>query len=106
MTIPTKPILYNGFKIKKDLTIKSRLERIFFTEVYSLSDERFLYLFTNIRPDEIIDRGKKYDIETVSCEGKKYLGVIIDIHSHEKMSRIIDDLTILKGFDQVAGMKE
>ena len=106
MTTPTKPILHNGFKIKKDLTIKSRLERIFFTEVYSLSDDRFLYLFTNIRPEEISDRKNKYDVETINCEGKKYLGVIIDVHSHEKVSRIIDDLTVLKGFDQVAGMRE
>jgi len=37
--------------------------------------------------------------------GKKYLGVITDEHANEKISDIIDDLTVLRGFDCVAGMK-
>lgn len=106
MPIPTKPILYNGFILRDDLAIKGRIERIFFTEVYQLSDEKYLYLFTNIKPEEVIDRGKKYDLVTINHEGKKYLGVIINIHSHEIITDIIDNLTTLRGFDCVAGMKE
>jgi transitional endoplasmic reticulum ATPase len=106
MTTLIKPILYNGFKVRDDLTIKSRIERIFFTEVYELSDGKYLYLFTNIKPEEVIDRGKKYDLVTINHEGKKYLGVIINIHSHEKITDIIDNLTTLRGFDCVAGMQE
>ena len=34
MVIPTKPILYNGFKIKDDIIVKNRVENVFFTEVY------------------------------------------------------------------------
>ena len=64
MTKPTKPILHNGFKVRDNLMIKGRIERIFFTEVYELSDGKFLYLFTNMRPEEVIDRGKKYDFFT------------------------------------------
>ncbi len=105
MATPTKPILYNGFKIKDDLSIKGRVERIFFTEVYSLSNGKFLYLFTNIRPEEVVDRGNTYDLVTINHEGKKYLGVVIDVHSHEKMTEIIDELTVLRGLDCVAGMK-
>src|SRR3989338_6492499 len=37
--------------------------------------------------------------------GKKYLGEIIDEHSHEKITAIVDDLTVLRGFDCVAGMR-
>src|SRR3989338_4860270 len=59
MTTPTKPILHNGFKVRDNLTVKGRIERIFFTEVYELSDGKFLYLFTNMRPEEVIDRVKK-----------------------------------------------
>lgn len=106
MSNPVKPILYNGFKVRDDLTVKNRVERIFFTEVYSLSDGKFLYLFTNISPDKMVDRGKKYDLVTINHEGKKYLGVVIEEHSHEKMTDIIDDLTVLRGFDCVAGMKD
>ncbi|MDD2274341.1 MAG: ATP-binding protein [Candidatus Pacebacteria bacterium] len=106
MTKPTKPILHNGFNVREGLTIKIRLERIFFTEVYELSDGKFLYLFTNIKPEEIVDRSKKYDLISIHHENKKYLGVIIEEHSHEKITAIIDDLTVLRGFDCVAGMKE
>jgi len=106
MPTSTKPILYNGFKVKKDLTIKNRIERIFFTEVYLLSDDKYLYLFTNLKPDEVIDRSKKYNLIAINIENKKYLGVIIDEHSHEKITAIIDDLTVLRGFDCVAGMKK
>jgi len=105
MSAPTKPILYNGFKVRDDLTVKSRIERIFFTEIYSLSNDKFLYLFTNLKPEETVDRAKKYDLIKLDVAGKKYLGVITDEHANEKISDIIDDLTVLRGFDCVAGMK-
>lgn len=106
MAQSTKPILHNGFMIKETLKIKNRIERIFFTEVYLLSDGKYLYLFMSINPEEVVDRGKKYDVVTIHLDGKKYLGVIIEEHSHEKITAIIDDLTVLRGFDCVAGMKE
>lgn len=106
MTISTKPILYNGFKIKKEITIKNRIERIFFTEVYLLSNDKFLYLFIGIKPDEIIDRGKKYDLVTIDINNEKHLGVIVNEHSHEKITTIIDDLTKRRGFDCIAGMQD
>jgi transitional endoplasmic reticulum ATPase len=106
MAKPTKPIFYNGFKVKDKLTIKNRVERIFFTEVYLLSNNEYLYIFTNIKPEEIVDRGKKYNLITIHFDGKNYLGVIIKEHSHKKITDIIDDLTVLRGFDCVAGMEE
>jgi len=105
MTTPSKPILYNGFKIKDDLTVKQRIERIFFTEIYLLSNDKFLYVFTNLKPEETVDRAKKYNLTALDVAGKKYLGVITDEHANEKISDIIDDLTVLRGFDCVAGMK-
>jgi len=106
MNESSKPILYNGFTIEKDLKIVRRIERIFFTEVYLLSDDRYLYLFMNLNPDEIIDRGKKYELITIIVNGKKYLGILISDHSHDKINSIIDNLTVLRGFDCVAGMKD
>ena len=105
MSILTKPILYNGFKVSEDIIVIRRIERIFFTEVYLLSDERFLYLFTSLNPEEMLARNREYDIVTLINKNKKYLGVIINEHSHEKMISIIDDLTVLRGLDAVAGMK-
>lgn len=105
MSTPTKPILYNGFTVRDSLTVKNRIERIFFTEIYHLSDDQFLYLFTNLKPEEVIDRGSEYDLVTLNVENKKYIGVIIAEHSHDKVTSIIDDLTVLRGLDSVAGMK-
>lgn len=105
MSAPTKPILYNGFKVRDEITVKGRIERIFFTEIYSLSNDKFLYLFTNLKPEETVDRAKKYDLIKIDVAGKKYLGVITDEHANEKISDIVDDLTVLRGFDCVAGMK-
>jgi transitional endoplasmic reticulum ATPase len=105
MSTPTKPILHNGYKVRDNLTVKSRVERIFFTEIYSLSDGKFLYVFNNLKAEETVDRAKKYDLVKLDVVGKKYLGVITDEHANEKISDIIDDLTVLRGFDCVAGMK-
>lgn len=103
---PTKPLLHPGYKLKDKVSVVARVEKIFFTEVYSLSNEKFLYLFTNIQQDEVIDRSQKYDLVNLDIGGKKYLGVITDEHSHDKITAIIDDLTVLRGFDCVAGMRD
>lgn len=105
MATPIKPILYNGFKVKNNITVKSRIERIFFTEVYLLSNDKFLYVFTNIKPEEIVNRAKRHDLVKLNVEGKEYLGIITEEHANEKISDITDDLTVLRGFDCVAGMK-
>lgn len=105
MTMPSKPILFNGFKVRDDILVASRIEKIFFTEVYLLSNEKFLYLFVNINAEEIVDRSKKYDLIRIDHEGEKYLGVIVNDHANEKIGEIIEDLTVLRGFDCVAGMK-
>ena len=62
MSIPTKPILYPGFKIKSDITVVSRTERVYFTEIYSLSNGKVFYLFSakvgekkEIQNKEVID---------------------------------------------------
>lgn len=106
MITSTKPILYNGFKVKDGLTVKNRIERIFFTEVYLLSDGSFLYLFFNLKPNEIIDRRGKYNLITVKKDGGELPGVIIGEHSNSQLSAVIEDLTTTKGFDCIAGMHD
>lgn len=102
----TKPILFNGFKIDKDLTVKNRLEKVFFTEVYLLSDDKYLYLFTNLRQNEILDKGDRYKLINITVGDQTYLGIITDDFSHDKVTDIVEDLTVAKGFECVAGMEE
>ncbi|MFI5305210.1 MAG: ATP-binding protein [Nitrospiria bacterium] len=106
MTTPTKPILENGFKIKANLTVKKRLEKIFFTEVYELSDGSFFYLFTNLKSNEVLDREEKYDIIRIKKGKDEFLGILVKQHSTNQLSAIIEDLTTRKGLDCVAGMND
>ena len=100
----SKPILYNGFKVREGLTIKSRIERLYFTDIYQLSDESYLYLFLKLDFNKIIDRSKKYEIIRLNNEGKDYLGVIVKYHQKSQISNIQEDLKSNRGFECVAGM--
>lgn len=104
MSTLTKPILYNGFKINDKLQVTGRIEKVFFTEVYNLSDGRFLYLFTNIKMNEV--RSSNDQLLRIETGGGQYLGLITDSYSQEQVTKIIDNLTQLRGFDAVAGMRE
>ena len=105
MSISTKPILHNGFKIRDRLTVKIRVERIFFTDVYELSDASYLYLFLNLNPNEVVDRRGKYDVVRIKNENINYLGVIVKTHSKDQLSGIKEELTSARGFECVAGME-
>lgn len=100
----TKPILHNGFKLNDQIAIKNRLEKVFFTEIYLLSDNRYLYLFTNLNQNDIQDSRGRYNLLNIKINDKTYLGIITDDFSNEKVTEIIENLTVAKGFDCVAGM--
>lgn len=106
MSTLTKPILYNGYKIDENIEVKNRIEKILFTEIYMLSDNNFLYLFTDLDKSKIVSTQKKRNIISLDVNGTKYIGVIRPIYSSEDVSKVKDDLTTVKGFDCVAGMKE
>jgi len=106
VTISIKPILYNGFKIRENITIENRIERIFFTDVYELSNKKCLYLFVDINPNDVIDRSEKYDILRIKNEAESYIGVIVDNYSKNHVFAIREDLVSRKGFECVAGMQE
>lgn len=98
----SKPILHNGLVLKNGLIIKHRIEKIYFTEVYELDNHTYLYLFVNIKSEDV--RGNKKSVIKISHGGAEYLGLISNKYSHEYMAQIIDELTHLRGFDAVAGM--
>lgn len=99
-----KPLLHNGFVVYSKIKIKNRVERVFFTEIYELSDKSYLYLFLNLNPAEMVDRSDKYRTVRIEVEGKKYLGILVSSYSKEQLTMIKEDLTTLKGFECVAGM--
>ncbi|MBP9701412.1 MAG: ATP-binding protein [Candidatus Pacebacteria bacterium] len=106
MAIQTKPILYNGFEVKDGVKIKSRIDKAFFTEIYELSNDSFFYLFLNLNPNEVIDRRGKYELIRVTVAAKEWIGVMVKNHSNQHLSLVIEELTTLRGFDNIAGMKE
>ena len=105
METTTKPILFNGFVIHDNLAVKSRIERIFFTEVYELSDGSYLYLFLNLSPNDVLDRKEKYEVIRIRSGGEEYVGVIVKARSNEQIIAIRDDLTRAKGLECIAGME-
>ncbi len=106
MTNSSKPVLYNGFEVRKNLFVKNRIERVFFTEIYELSNGKYLFLFINLNPNDIVDRSEKYDILRIKNETESYIGVISDTFSKSQVFAIKEDLTLRKGFECVAGMNE
>lgn len=106
MSTATKPILYPGFKIKNDITVVSRLEKIYFTEIYSLSNDRVFYLFLSVKPNEVVDQKDRIELVKISISGNDYIGAIVDKHSQPQLVKIVDELTNLRGFDCIAGMRE
>ena len=106
MAILTKPILHNGFEIRDGIKVKNRIDKAFFTEIYELDNGSFLYLFLELKPNEIIDRRGKYELTRVSWGGKEWLGVIVPEYSNQVLSNVIEELTTLRGFDNIAGMQD
>lgn len=106
MTTPTRPILYNGFKVTDNLEVKNRIEKILFTEIYLLNDNNFLYLFTDLDKSKVIPSRKKNNLVNIKINDFEYIGVIRSVYSPDDVSRVKNDLTTVKGFDCVAGMKE
>lgn len=106
MATQTKPILYPGFKIKNEIFVVSRIEKVYFTEVYSLSNGQFLYLFLSIKPNEVLDQKGKIDLVKISSDGTDYISAIVPSHSQPQLIKIVDELTNLRGFDCIAGMNQ
>lgn len=106
MANPIKPLLYNGFKVSDSVSVKHRIERVFFTEVYLLSNDKYLYLFTNLKSDDVVSKEKLNAVLKLDINSKLYLGLIVDEHSNSKVSEVVDELTLLRGFDCIAGMED
>lgn len=99
-----KPILYNGYKISEGLSVTRRIAYEFFTDVYELNNGEILYLFTKITPQDV--KNQKTDTFTISVGQDVFLCAKSKQYSKSSLSKLIDSLTELRGFDAVAGMDE
>jgi transitional endoplasmic reticulum ATPase len=106
MATQTKPILYPGFKIKGDITVVTRTEKIYFTEIYSLSNGKVFYLFLSVKPNEVVDQKDRVELVKLSVNGTDYIGALVENHTQGQLIKIVDELTNLRGFDCIAGMHE
>ncbi len=106
MATPTKPILYPGFKVKNDISVVSRIEKVYFTEIYTLSNNQYLYLFLSVKPNEVLDQKGKIELVKLSNDGADYIAAIVPTHSQTQLMKIVDELTNLRGFDCIAGMRQ
>ncbi len=104
MEATTKPIIFNGFTIRGSLKVRNRIDRVFFTEVYELTDGTYLYLFLNLNPNEVMDRRDKFDVIRVRNESRSFIGVIVKEYSKEILVSIREDLISARGFECIAGM--
>ncbi len=104
MTTPTKPLLHIGFKIGDGVSITQRIEKIYFTEVYSLSDGRFLYLFPKLKLGTTGTR--RHNVVELAVGAETYPAALVATHTREQLAAISEDLSTVRGLDSVAGMKE
>ena len=99
-----KPILYNGYEISEGISVNRRIAYEFFTDVYELSNGEILYLFTKITPQDV--KNQKTDTFTISVGQDVFLCAKAKQYSKSSLSKLMDSLTELRGFDAVAGMDE
>ncbi len=105
MPAQTKPVLFSGFELRNGLEVKNRVDKVFFTEIYGLSDGSYLYLFLDINPNDALDRRDRYDVIRIKNESENYIGVIVKEYSKEQLMEIKEDFIRAKGFECIAGME-
>lgn len=101
---PTKPTLFNGFQLGEDRSVKARRHQEEHGEIYQLADGKYLYLYTDLEPNQIVS--EKRPLTKVSVNKRAYLGVVDDSYSINRFRGIYSDLTEYKGFESVAGMDD
>lgn len=99
-----KPILHNWFIIWNGITILNRIDKLFFTEVYKISNENFLYLFLDINENDILNS----DIEIIKIKqnNKSYIWTIVEEFNIKYLNSIKDSLISISWFNSIAWMDE
>jgi transitional endoplasmic reticulum ATPase len=101
-----KPLLYNGYKLPDGSVIVGREERIYFTEVYKLDNNKYLYLFLKQKIEDIPSVRLKSQLITIRIGAEIYIGLVSDQFNAQFVSDFQHKMSNLTGFDAVAGMEE
>lgn len=99
-----KPLLYNWYKILDSMEVKNRIDKLFFTEVYKLSNDKFLYLFLDIKENEILNTD--IDIKKIKINNKIYIWAIVDEFNIKYLNSLKDSLISIKWFKSIAWMQD
>jgi len=99
----TKPLLYNGYVIKENIHVNKLIERVFFTEIYLLSDSTYLYIFLDIKPEDSFWI-ENYETVILTIDSKSYYSIIIENHDSKLLSYIKEYISSPKWFKNVAWM--
>lgn len=101
-----KPTIPNNYKINTEITIKNRIAVEKDVEIYLTENNRYYYLFLDSNITFPTSKEEKYNIKTLTFGNNTYRAFISDKNFQNKIQDLIKDLTVLSGFDAVAGMKE
>lgn len=101
----TKPLLYNGYKLPDGSTVQHHVERVYFTEVYQLDNDRYLYVFLKQKIEDVASERIKSELLTIRVGSETYLGLVFDEFNEQFIADFQDRLKDLRGFDAVAGME-
>lgn len=104
--ITQKPKIPNNYKINSAITIKNRIAVEDDVEIYLTENNRYYYLFLDSNITFPSSKEEKYNIMPLTFGNNTYRTFISDKNFQNKIKDLINDLTILSGFDAVAGMKE
>ena len=102
--INIKPLLYNGYELPDGAKVLTRVERAYFTEVYSLDNNKFLYVFLKQKVEDIPSERIKTELINVRVGSESYIGLVRDENSGQIIVDFQERLGDLYGFDAVAGM--
>ena len=99
-----KPLLYNWFLIGEWIEINNRIDKLFFTEVYKLSNDKFLYLFLDIKENDVLN--SDIEIKKVKVNNKVYIWIIVDEFNIKFLNSVKDSLISVVWFKSIAWMQE
>jgi transitional endoplasmic reticulum ATPase len=99
-----KPVLYNNYEVLDGVKVENRIAFEFFTDVYRLSNGKYLYLFLKITKNDVVNKSAPCFVVRVGED--EYLAAMVDYYTKQSLSDFIDSLSELHGFSAVAGMNE
>lgn len=101
----TKPLLPNGYKLPDGTMVQQRIERVYFTEVYQLDNGKYLYVFLKQKVEDVVSERIRSELLTIHIGSENYIGLVFDKFNEQFIADFQDRLSVLRGFDAVAGME-